>query len=67
MIDYLPSLMARDAHEKQCGAPFTAEGKRQPVLPSPRMGKVVAKPPDEVPFKLHTAYEMEEERLLDRG
>ena len=30
--------MAWDAHEKQCGTPFTAEGRLQPVLPSPRTG-----------------------------
>ena len=56
----LPRVRGPGAPGKRCGALFSAEGGRKPWT-------VAAKPPDEVLFKLHTAYEMEEERLFDRG
>ena len=41
-------LWGTGAPGKQSVELVSAEGGRQPVLPSPRTGKVAAKPPDEV-------------------
>ena len=57
-------LWGPGAPGKQSVELVSAEGGRQPVLPSPRTGKVAAKPPDEVLPAAFVRCLLKEEHLL---